>query len=114
MTGLSVLCRGTGSNKNIGRYHSDRESKVIDVARTVMLIPLEVGVGVACVALGIFRAMERHGVSVNFYKPVAQPKPGSPVLSRSVEIVRRANRVEPKVFVARSQIVVEHAVDRFD
>ena len=85
------------------------------MARTVMLIPLEVGVGVACVALGIFRAMERHGVSVNFYKPVAQPKPGSAVLSRSVEIVRRATAISPPEPISmddvEDMIAEEHTTD---
>jgi phosphate acetyltransferase len=65
------------------------------VSRTVMLIPLEVGVGVACVSLGIFRAMERHGVSVNFFKPVAQAKPGYSGVARSTEIIRRATATTP-------------------
>ena len=60
-----------------------------------MLIPLDAGVGVTCVSLGIFRAMERHGVSVNFFKPVAQPKPGFSGMARSIEIIRRATAINP-------------------
>ena len=65
------------------------------MSRTVMLIPLEPGVGGTCVSLGIFRAMERHGVSVNFYKPIAQPKPGYDGPERSSQIIRRATHIIP-------------------
>lgn len=65
------------------------------MSRTVMLIPLEAGVGVTCVSLGIFRAMERHGVAVNFFKPIAQPKPGYVGPERSSQIIRRATRIVP-------------------
>ncbi|MGL4504940.1 MAG: AAA family ATPase, partial [Aeromonas sobria] len=46
-------------------------NKGYKVARTIMLIPVGTGVGVTSVSLGVVRAMERHGVNVSFFKPVA-------------------------------------------
>lgn len=40
--------------------------------RTIMLIPTSVGVGLTSVSLGMVHAMEQQGVSVSFFKPIAQ------------------------------------------
>lgn len=42
------------------------------MSRTIMLIPASTGVGLTSVSLGVLRAMERKGVKVSFYKPIAQ------------------------------------------
>jgi len=47
------------------------------VSRTIMLIPIGSGVGLTSVSLGVLRAMERKGVRVSFFKPIAQPHHGS-------------------------------------
>ncbi len=46
------------------------------MSRTIMLIPISAGVGLTSVSMGLLRAMERKGVSVSFYKPIAQPRTG--------------------------------------
>ncbi|PJC85375.1 phosphate acetyltransferase [Vibrio sp. HA2012] len=46
------------------------------MSRTIMLIPISAGVGLTSVSLGVIRAMERKGVSVSFFKPIAQPRHG--------------------------------------
>ncbi|EKO3384326.1 phosphate acetyltransferase [Vibrio fluvialis] len=46
------------------------------MSRTIMLIPISAGVGLTSVSMGLLRAMERKGVSVSFYKPIAQPRSG--------------------------------------
>lgn len=46
------------------------------MSRTIMLIPISAGVGLTSVSLGVIRAMERKGVKVSFYKPIAQPRHG--------------------------------------
>ncbi|KQH85893.1 phosphate acetyltransferase [Vibrio furnissii] len=46
------------------------------MSRTIMLIPISTGVGLTSVSMGLLRAMERKGVSVSFYKPIAQPRSG--------------------------------------
>ncbi|GEA62062.1 phosphate acetyltransferase [Vibrio comitans] len=46
------------------------------MSRTIMLVPISAGVGLTSVSMGIIRAMERKGVNVSFYKPIAQPRTG--------------------------------------
>ncbi|PMH46834.1 phosphate acetyltransferase [Vibrio sp. 10N.286.49.B3] len=46
------------------------------MSRTIMLIPISAGVGLTSVSMGVLRAMERKGVSVSFFKPIAQPRSG--------------------------------------
>ncbi len=46
------------------------------MSRTIMLIPTNAGVGLTSVSMGVLRAMERKGVKVSFYKPIAQPRSG--------------------------------------
>ncbi|SIN96773.1 phosphotransacetylase [Salinivibrio sp. ES.052] len=47
------------------------------MSRTIMLIPIGSGVGLTSVSLGVMRAMERKGVRVSFFKPIAQPHHGN-------------------------------------
>lgn len=65
------------------------------MSRTIMLIPIGSGVGVTSVSLGMVRAMERHGVVVNFFKPIAQPKSGDTGPERSTTIIRNATNILP-------------------
>ncbi|MEA9391916.1 phosphate acetyltransferase [Acerihabitans sp. TG2] len=46
------------------------------MARTIMLIPTDVSVGLSSVSLGVIRAMEREGVRLSVYKPIAQQRDG--------------------------------------
>ncbi|MGR5176252.1 phosphate acetyltransferase [Vibrio parahaemolyticus] len=46
------------------------------MSRTIMLVPTSAGVGLTSVSMGVLRAMERKGVNVAFYKPIAQPRHG--------------------------------------
>ncbi len=65
------------------------------MTRVLMLIPLEPGAGVTCVSLGICLAVQRTGVAVNFFKPIAQPDPGYDGPERSTEIIRHATTLVP-------------------
>ena len=47
------------------------------MSRTIMLVPISAGVGLTSVSLGVLRAMERKGVNVAFFKPIAQPRSGA-------------------------------------
>jgi phosphate acetyltransferase len=60
-----------------------------------MLIPIGVGVGVTSVSLGMVRAIERTGVNVNFFKPIAQPKGRESGPERSTTIIRNATNINP-------------------
>lgn len=46
------------------------------MTRTIMLIPTGSNVGLTGISLGVIRAMERQGVKLNVFKPVAQPVSG--------------------------------------
>ena len=65
------------------------------MSRTIMLIPIGSGVGVTSVSLGMIRAMERQGVTVNFFKPIAQPRSGDTGPERSTATVRNASTITP-------------------
>ncbi|MBB6056369.1 phosphate acetyltransferase [Tolumonas osonensis] len=65
------------------------------MARTIMLIPIGTGVGVTSVSLGMVRAMERHGVNVSFFKPVAQPRPGQSGPETSTAVIRAGSNITP-------------------
>lgn len=60
-----------------------------------MLIPIGSGVGLTTVSLGLVRALEREGVRVNFFKPVAQLQLGDKGPEHSSEIIRRASHLSP-------------------
>ncbi|MDO6575736.1 AAA family ATPase, partial [Staphylococcus pasteuri_A] len=45
--------------------------------------------------LGMVRAMERNGVNVNFFKPIAQPKSREKGAERSTAIIRQASNIIP-------------------
>ncbi|MGL4206173.1 MAG: phosphate acetyltransferase [Aeromonadaceae bacterium] len=60
-----------------------------------MLIPIGSGVGVTSVSLGMVRAMERHGVNVSFFKPVAQPKPAHSGPEASTAVIRAGSNITP-------------------
>ncbi|TMX50467.1 phosphate acetyltransferase [Photobacterium damselae] len=53
-----------------------------------MLIPVGAGVGLTSVSLGVLRAMERKGVRVSFFKPIAQPRQGGEQPDLTTTIIR--------------------------
>nr|WP_225445064.1 MULTISPECIES: phosphate acetyltransferase [Photobacterium] len=53
-----------------------------------MLIPVGAGVGLTSVSLGVLRAMERKGVRVSFFKPIAQPRHGGDQPDLTTSIIR--------------------------
>ncbi|PSU69428.1 phosphate acetyltransferase [Photobacterium phosphoreum] len=58
------------------------------MSRTIMLIPVGAGVGLTSVSLGVLRAMERKGVRVSFFKPIAQPRHGGDQPDLTTTIIR--------------------------
>ena len=65
------------------------------MSRSIMLIPIGTGVGVTSVSLGMVRAMERQGVAVNFFKPIAQPRLGDMGPERSTTTLRNGSSINP-------------------
>ncbi|BAE74882.1 Phosphate acetyltransferase [Sodalis glossinidius str. 'morsitans'] len=64
------------------------------MSRTIMLIPTGTSVGLTSVSLGVIRAMERKGVSLSVFKPIAQPRSGEDTLDATTRIIR-ANSTIP-------------------
>lgn len=60
------------------------------MSRTIMLVPISASVGITSVSLGALRALERNGVSVSFYKPIAEAVKHEKNHDRSNEILRTA------------------------
>ncbi|MDP2560220.1 phosphate acetyltransferase [Psychrobium sp. 1_MG-2023] len=65
------------------------------MARTIMLVPVGFGVGLTSVSMGIVHALERHGIKVNFFKPIAQPSNGDTGPERSTAIIGLNPNIKP-------------------
>ncbi|ENC1574147.1 AAA family ATPase, partial [Salmonella enterica subsp. enterica serovar Newport] len=64
------------------------------MSRIIMLIPTGTSVGLTSVSLGVIRAMERKGVRLSVFKPIAQPRAGGDAPDQTTTIVR-ANSTLP-------------------
>ena len=93
------------------------------MARTIMLVPVGSGVGLTSVSLGLVHAIDRHGIKVNFFKPVAQPSDNDNGIERSSAIIElNPNIKPPKSFSAayvanlmstnKSDTLLEEIVER--
>lgn len=65
------------------------------MSRNIMLIPIGTGVGLTSISLGMVRALERHGVKVQFFKPIAQMRPNDKGPERSTTILSKSPTVNP-------------------
>lgn len=65
------------------------------MARTIMLIPISSEVGATSVTLGVVRAMERKGINVSFFKPVAQPRHRSKLQDHTTVMIAQGSNIEP-------------------
>ncbi|EJL6510867.1 phosphate acetyltransferase [Vibrio cholerae] len=95
------------------------------MSRTIMLIPISAGVGLTSVSMGLLRAMERKGVSVSFYKPIAQPRTGddqpdltSTVMSRNSDIKigqpMSMSTAETLIGSEKMDVLLETVVERYN
>ncbi len=57
------------------------------MSRIIMLIPTGTSVGLTSVSLGVIR-MERKGVRLSVFKPIAQPRTGGDAPDQTTTIVR--------------------------
>ncbi len=94
------------------------------MSRTIMLVPVGSGVGLTSVSLGVLRAMERKGVRVSFFKPIAQPRQGgeapdltSTIISNNSDMVIAdpfsMARAEELIRNDQSDVLLEDIVARF-
>ncbi|MGK0409213.1 phosphate acetyltransferase [Shewanella sp. Actino-trap-3] len=65
------------------------------MSRNILLIPIGIGVGLTSLSLGMVRALERKGVKVQFFKPIAQIRSGDTGPERSTTILSTSPTVNP-------------------
>jgi len=63
------------------------------VSRTIMLIPTGTSVGLTSISLGVIRAMERKGVRLSVFKPIAQPRLGGDCPDHTTNIIRKSSSI---------------------
>ena len=63
------------------------------MSRTIMLIPTGTSVGLTSVSLGVIRAMERKGVRLSVFKPIAQPRAGGNTPDQTTTIIRKNSSI---------------------
>ncbi|MGH8464450.1 MAG: phosphate acetyltransferase, partial [Pseudomonas sp.] len=63
--------------------------------QTFFIAPTDFGVGLTSISLGLVRTLERAGLKVGFFKPIAQPHPGDTGPERSTELVARTHGLNP-------------------
>ncbi|EPE37862.1 phosphate acetyltransferase [Candidatus Photodesmus katoptron] len=84
------------------------------MSRTIMLIPTSASVGLTSVSIGILRAMERQGVNVSFYKPIAQLSHGGNQSDlTSTIIATNSNMVvgEPTLITTAENLIGNEKID---
>lgn len=95
------------------------------MSRTIMLIPISSSVGLTSVSLGVLRAMERKGVNVSFFKPIAQPRHGGdqPDLTTSIiqassdlKVATPTSMSDAEQFISseKMDVLLEQIVERFN
>ncbi len=60
-----------------------------------MLVPMGTSVGLTSISLGMVRALEQHGVKVQFFKPISQQRPEDNGPERSTTILSNSPTVNP-------------------
>ncbi|KPW46090.1 Phosphate acetyltransferase [Pseudomonas syringae pv. broussonetiae] len=63
--------------------------------QTFFIAPTDFGVGLTSISLGLVRTLERAGLKVGFFKPIAQPHPGDLGPERSTELMARTHGLKP-------------------
>jgi phosphate acetyltransferase len=80
------------------------------MTRTLLVAPTGHGVGLTATCLGLVHALERQGVSVGFYKPLAQPRARGADQDRSTALVRLTSTLRPPEPITATR--VEQALSR--
>ncbi|WP_456119817.1 phosphate acetyltransferase [Winslowiella arboricola] len=89
-----------------------------------MLIPTGTSVGLTSVSLGVIRAMERKGVRLSVFKPIAQPRTGGNAPDQTTTIIRRnssipaaeplqMSRVESLLGSNQQDVLMEEIIARY-
>ncbi len=94
------------------------------MSRTIMLIPTGTSVGLTSVSLGVIRAMERKGVRLSVFKPIAQPRAGGNTPDQTTTIIRKnssipaaeplqMSRVESLLGSNQQDVLMEEIIARY-
>ncbi|MEG3112542.1 MULTISPECIES: phosphate acetyltransferase [Pantoea] len=94
------------------------------MSRTIMLIPTGTSVGLTSVSLGVIRAMERKGVRLSVFKPIAQPRTGGDTPDQTTTIIRKnssipaaeplqMSRVESLLGSNQQDVLMEEIIARY-
>ncbi|MEQ4530489.1 MAG: phosphate acetyltransferase [Mixta sp.] len=94
------------------------------MSRTIMLIPTGTSVGLTSVSLGVIRAMERKGVRLSVFKPIAQPRAGGNAPDQTTTIIRKnssipaaepllMSRVESLLGSNQQDVLMEEIIARY-
>lgn len=94
------------------------------MSRTIMLIPTGTSVGLTSVSLGVIRAMERKGVRLSVFKPIAQPRTGGDTPDQTTTIIRKnssipaaeplqMSRVESLLGSNQQDVLMEDIISRY-
>jgi len=89
-----------------------------------MLIPTGTSVGLTSVSLGVIRAMERKGVRLSVFKPIAQPRAGGDKPDQTTMIIRKnssipaadplkMSRVESLLGANQQDVLMEEIIARY-
>lgn len=95
------------------------------MAHRIMLVPVGSGVGLTSVTLGLFRALERKAVKVNFFKPISQPLIGEKGPEKTTQILKNVSHISPPepfslqyaetlIGDGNVDILLEEIVERFE
>ena len=95
------------------------------MSRTIMLVPISSGVGLTSVSLGVLRAMERKGVNVSFFKPIAQPRSGDDIPDLTSSIISASSdmkvaeptpmsEAESMISNEKMDVLLEQIVERYN
>ncbi|MXP48490.1 phosphate acetyltransferase [Pantoea sp. Eser] len=94
------------------------------MSRIIMLIPTGTSVSLTSVSLGVIRAMERKGVRLSVFKPIAQPRSGGDTPDQTTTIIRKNSsipaaeplqmaRVESLLGSNQQDVLMEEIISRY-
>lgn len=74
------------------------------MSQIIMLIPTSTNVGLTGVTLGTLRAIERQGLKVNLFKPIAQPVLGGDKIDHTTALINANSTIKTNTPIKMSQV----------
>ena len=63
---------------------------------TFFIAPTGFGVGLTSISLGLVRALQRAGLKVGFFKPIAQPISSTPAMTKYIHAISHLAKTESR------------------